>query len=79
VQGQGVWWKEGYTHSSVNHVCRTIAAGTLVSIGKTLAKQSVVVCVHTPPPNHPIFIFLLHFQTATGVQIKTDLVVPSMH
>jgi hypothetical protein len=24
-------------------------------------------CSHTPPPNHPIFIFLLHFQTATGV------------
>lgn len=24
-------------------------------------------CSHTLPPNHPIFIFLLHFQTATGV------------
>jgi hypothetical protein len=24
-------------------------------------------CSHTPPPNHPIFIFLLHIQTATGV------------
>ncbi len=24
-------------------------------------------CSHTPPPNHPIFIFLLHFRTATGV------------
>jgi hypothetical protein len=71
---------ERILYSLFSHVCRTIAAGALVSIFKALAKQSVVVCVHTPSPQ--TIQFSSSFFTSKQLQesqIKTDLVVPSMH